>query len=61
MKTARRRKLSLERETLVELRADALDHVNGGITPLTPWTVSQRSYRIICVSNDGGSCIACAR
>ena len=61
MKSAHRHKLTLERETLVELRAEALDQANGGITPLTPWTVSQRSYRIVCVSNDNGSCIACAR
>jgi hypothetical protein len=59
MKT--KRKLALDRETLVELKTASLDDVHGGtILPLTPVCVSNTSFKIVCVSNNGnGSCIRC--
>jgi hypothetical protein len=53
MKTLKKQKLGLKRETLVEITPEALDRVAGGGGC---WSIA-----IVCVCSDGGgkSCVGC--
>jgi hypothetical protein len=61
MKTMNRKKLSLNREALVELSPEMLPIVVGGAdAPPPPKGDDHRSYAVFCVySNNNRSCIVC--
>jgi hypothetical protein len=55
MNKTSKRKLNLSRETLVELKPDTLDLVQGGQAA----AAFDGSYAVICISQNKRSCVVC--